>query len=92
MPTIDHLSKLFKALASKDLSAAARMAREIAAEEEKKGHGTAAQLLRGSLVSNGAKLLSDAEGSTGQVGQSAFLLTALSRGSSGVRGTGHIAQ
>src|ERR1017187_6239972 len=84
MPTIDHLSKLFKALASKDLSAAARMATEIAADEEKKGHGTAAQLLRGSLVSNGAKVLSDEESRTGQVGQSAFLLTALSRDSSHV--------
>jgi hypothetical protein len=84
MPTIDHLSKLFKALASKDLSAAARMATEIAADEEKKGHGTAAQLLRGSLVSNGANVLSDEESSTGQVGQSAFLLTALSRDSSHV--------
>jgi SpoVK/Ycf46/Vps4 family AAA+-type ATPase len=83
MPTIDHLSKLFKALASKDLSAAARMATEIAADEEKKGHGTAAQLLRGSLVSNGAKLFSDHGGAVERNVQSAFLLTALSRGTVG---------
>ncbi|HUA61458.1 MAG TPA: ATP-binding protein [Verrucomicrobiae bacterium] len=83
MPTIDHLSKLFKALASKDLPAAARLAADIAANEEKKGHGTAAQMLRGSLVPNGTKLLSDHQGVVvDRDGQSAFLISALSRGSS----------
>ncbi|MEO8657393.1 MAG: ATP-binding protein [Bryobacteraceae bacterium] len=82
MPTVNHLSKLFKALASRDLPAAARMATEIAADEEKKGHGTAAQLLRGSLVSNGTKVHSDQEAGVERNGQSAFLLTALSRGTS----------
>ena len=70
MPTVNHLSKLFKALASKDLAAAARTAAEIAADEEKKGHGTAAQLLRGSLVSNGTKVHSDQEGGVEHNGQS----------------------
>lgn len=82
MPTIDHLSKLFKALASKDLPAAARLAADIAADEEKKGHGTAAQMLRGSLVPNGTRLLSDQEVVVDRGGQSAFLLSALSRGRS----------
>lgn len=82
MPTVDHLSKLFKALASKDLPAAARLAADIAAAEEKKGHGTAAQLLRGSLVPNGTRPLSEHEAPIDRGGQSAFLLTALSRGRS----------
>lgn len=82
MPTIDQLAKLFKALASKDLSAAARLAADIAADEERKGHGTAAQMLRGSLVPNGTRLLSDQGGQVEKGGQSAFLLSALSRGRS----------
>src|SRR5207302_5092235 len=47
MPTIDQLSKLFKAIASKDFLSSEQLARQIAAEEEKKGHRTAAQLLKG---------------------------------------------
>jgi AAA+ superfamily predicted ATPase len=82
MPTIDHLSKLFKALGRKDLPAAAEVAGEIASEDEKKGHGTAAQLLRGSLVPNGTKVLSAQDGAFGHNGEAAFLLTALSRGRS----------
>ena len=62
MPTIDQLSKLFKALASKDLPTAEHVAHEIASDEEEKGHRTAAQLLKESLVSNGARSLSALDG------------------------------
>ncbi len=82
MPTIDHLSKLFRALGSRDLSAATRFATEIAAAEERKGHGTAAQILRGSLVPNGAQILSAEQDGKDRGNQSAFLLSALSRGRS----------
>jgi SpoVK/Ycf46/Vps4 family AAA+-type ATPase len=55
MPTLDQLSKLFKAIARTDSQLALHLASEIATSEEKKGHRTAAQLLRASLVLNGAK-------------------------------------
>lgn len=53
MPTVEQLSKLFKALARGDLVCAEREASAIAAEEQRKGHTTAAQLLKGALASNG---------------------------------------
>jgi len=55
MPTVDLLSKLFKAVASKDIELAEQVATQIAYDEEQKGHRTAAQLLKGSLVPNGVK-------------------------------------
>jgi SpoVK/Ycf46/Vps4 family AAA+-type ATPase len=53
MPRIDQLSRLFKAVAAKDFATAQKLASEIAADEEEKGHHTAAQFLKGSLVTNG---------------------------------------
>ena len=55
MPTIEQLSKLFKALAHQDLDAAERQASAIAADEQRKGHTTAAQLLKGALARNGTQ-------------------------------------
>jgi SpoVK/Ycf46/Vps4 family AAA+-type ATPase len=84
MPRIDELSRLFKALVSKNYSAAEGIANEIAAEEEKKGHRTASQLLKGSLVSNGTKTLSDDHGQRNNNGSSALLMSALSSRTSNV--------
>jgi len=53
MPSIDQISKLFAALAHKDLQAAEQIAGQIAAGEEEKGHHTASQRLRGALAPNG---------------------------------------
>jgi len=53
MPRIDQLSRLFKAVATQDFASAQELAAEIAATEERNGHHTAAQLLKGSLVPNG---------------------------------------
>ena len=84
MPSIDRLSKLFKALAGNDLQAAEEVARQIAADEDKMGHRTAAQLLRGSLASNGTggvnggRLLGRVEGTVSLAG-------ALTRRSSSVQ-------
>jgi len=77
MPSIDHISKLFKALAHKDFATAEQIAGQIAADEERKGHHTASQRLRGALAPNG-KVAFDREGS---VPSSApmFLSGALSR-------------
>lgn len=55
MSTIRQLSRLFQALSTKDLDSAERIANEIVSLEEKKGHRSAAQLLRGSLQSNGIR-------------------------------------
>jgi SpoVK/Ycf46/Vps4 family AAA+-type ATPase len=53
MPNIDQISNLFKALAHRDLETAEQIAGQIAAEEERKGHHTASQRLRGALAPNG---------------------------------------
>ena len=53
MPRIDLVAKLLRAVGQRDLVSAEKIASEIAAHEERKGHHTAAQLLRGSLVGNG---------------------------------------
>lgn len=55
MSGITKLSKLFHAIAGRDWSGAQQLAREIASEEERKGHRTAAQLLRGALHHNGSR-------------------------------------
>ncbi|MCL4843486.1 MAG: ATP-binding protein [Bryobacteraceae bacterium] len=78
MPSIEKLSKLFKALASSNLQAAEEVARQIAAEEDRKGHRTAAQLLRGSLVPNGTSNL-NGQASQGRIESPSFLMGALSR-------------
>lgn len=53
MATTDRLSKLFHAIAARDWDRAGLLAAEICTEEEKKGHRTAARLLRGALHPNG---------------------------------------
>jgi SpoVK/Ycf46/Vps4 family AAA+-type ATPase len=49
---INKLSKLFSALADQDVPRAQQFASEIVADEERKGHHTAAKLLKGSLRPN----------------------------------------
>jgi SpoVK/Ycf46/Vps4 family AAA+-type ATPase len=53
MPTTRKLSELFRAIASDDFTRAASVAAEICKAEERKGHRSAARLLRGALHSNG---------------------------------------
>ena len=53
MATTDRLSKLFHAIATRDWDGVEFGAAEICREEEKKGHRTAARLLRGALHPNG---------------------------------------
>lgn len=78
MPSTEKLSKLFKALASNNLQAAGDLALQIAADEDRKGHRTAAQLLRGSLVTNGTSDLSG-QATQGRIESASFLMGALSR-------------
>jgi len=80
MPPIRQLAKLFQALSHQDLEAAKQFAAGIADAEEKKGHGSAAQALRGALHSNGFRKSRPAEPITGTVANGNFLETALSRG------------
>ena len=79
MPTIDQLSKLFKALAHKDLDAAEQLAAAIAADEERKGHGTAAQVLKGSLTTNGARSVVEQQMPAPKNGMAVLLTGALSQ-------------
>jgi SpoVK/Ycf46/Vps4 family AAA+-type ATPase len=53
MATTDRLSRLFHAIAARDWDRAESVATGICVEEEKKGHRTAARLLRGALHPNG---------------------------------------
>jgi SpoVK/Ycf46/Vps4 family AAA+-type ATPase len=84
MPTIDQLSRLFKALSNGDSHGAEQIAIQIASDEEKKGHRTAAQLLKGSLVPNGTKSLVDEQRRPSTNGSSAILMSALSSRSAAV--------
>jgi AAA+ superfamily predicted ATPase len=54
MPTTRQLAELFRAIAGHDADAASRLAAQICAAEEKKGHRAAARLLRGALQANGS--------------------------------------
>ncbi len=54
MATTDRLTKLFHAIASSDWESAKSVAVEICADEERKGHRTAARILRGALHPNGS--------------------------------------
>lgn len=83
MPTITELAKLFKALAHKDLGTAEEIAGRIACDEEKKGHRTAAQILKGSLVANGTKPVIEDRTALGNP-LPALLLNALSTRTSSV--------
>jgi SpoVK/Ycf46/Vps4 family AAA+-type ATPase len=53
LATIKKLSKLFRALSEQSVASAATIADEIVADEENKGHRTAAKILKGSLRPNG---------------------------------------
>ena len=53
MPSSLVLSRLFKAIATRDLRAATEIAETVIATEERSGHRSAAALLRGALSSNG---------------------------------------
>lgn len=80
MPPIRQLAKLFQAVSHRDIDAAQQLAAEIADAEEKKGHSSAAQTLRGALHSNGMRKNRAAESITGTVTNGNFLEVALSRG------------
>ncbi len=54
MATTRRLADLFRAIAAEDLSGAASIASEICKGEERKGHRSAARVLRGALHANGA--------------------------------------
>ena len=85
MPTIRQLATLFKALSGKDLESAEQIAKQIASFEEKKGHHSAAQLLRGSLHPNGIKGHRAHEPISGILTNGNFLEAALSRGQNTTR-------
>ncbi|MBK5295158.1 MAG: ATP-binding protein [Acidobacteriia bacterium] len=85
MPTIEQLSKLFRALAQKDLDSAARLASVIAADEERKGHTTAAQLLQGALAQNGAQSVVERSAHASMNGTASLLSGALSERTGAVR-------
>jgi SpoVK/Ycf46/Vps4 family AAA+-type ATPase len=80
MPTIRQLTKLFQALSEKDLESAGQIAKQIVSSEEKKGHHSAAQRLRGSLHSNGVRGHRAVEQISGVLTNGNFLEAALSRG------------
>jgi SpoVK/Ycf46/Vps4 family AAA+-type ATPase len=79
MPTIRQLSRLFQALAERDLPSAEQIAKQIASFEEKKGHHSAAQALRGSLHSNGIRGHRAPEPLSGILTNGNFIEAALSK-------------
>lgn len=85
MPTIRQLAKLFQAVSARDLESAEQIAKQIAGFEERKGHHSAAQLLRGSLHSNGISGHRAPEPISGILTNGNFLEAALSRGRSSTR-------
>src|SRR5436309_11149211 len=85
MPTIRQLAKLFQALSTRDLLYAEQIANQIVSLEEKKGHRSAAQLLRESLQSNGIRGHRAAEPISGTLTNGNFLEAALSRSQSSTR-------
>ena len=80
MPTTRQLAKLFQAVSGRDLESAEQIARQIASFEERKGHHSAAQLLRGSLHSNGVRGDRAVKQIAGILTNGHFLEAALSRG------------
>ncbi len=58
MATINKLSKLFSALAEQDVGRAQQFASQIVTDEERKGHHSAAKLLKGSLRPNNGRKIS----------------------------------
>lgn len=85
MPTIRELARLFSAVSAHDVQSATQIAGHIAALEEKKGHHSAAQRLRGSLHSNGMKGHRPIEQLSGVLTNGNFLEAALSKGHASVR-------
>lgn len=85
MPTIEQLSKLFSALAHRDLEAAERQASVIAEDEARKGHSTAAQVLKGALSANGVQSVVDRNLHRPQNGTAVLLTGALSQRTTPVR-------
>jgi SpoVK/Ycf46/Vps4 family AAA+-type ATPase len=79
MPTIRQLAKLFQAVSQEDLQLAKQTAKQIASSEEKKGRHSAAQLLRGSLESNGIRGYRASEPISGILTNGNFIEAALSR-------------
>jgi AAA+ superfamily predicted ATPase len=59
MPNISQLTKLFHAIALNDQHRARDIANDIIAAEEKKGHSTAVQMLKGALNPNGHGLATE---------------------------------
>src|SRR5262245_21163969 len=78
MPTIRQLSKLFQAVSQGDLQSAEYAARQIASAEEKKGHHSAAEQLRGSLQPKGIKGHRASEPISGILANGNFIEAALS--------------
>lgn len=76
------LAKLFRAIAEQDWQSAMQLARTVAGDEEKKGHRSAAQALRGSLNPN-AKAVGNPPSSHG--GTTSILSTALQQINQGFR-------
>jgi hypothetical protein len=75
---LNHLAKLFRAVAARDWNSAVAVAREVASAEERIGHHVAAQRLRGALTSNGHGLRADSVGEgpeLSQSGSSTYLLS-----------------
>jgi SpoVK/Ycf46/Vps4 family AAA+-type ATPase len=79
MPTIRQLAKLFQAVAQGDTQSAEQAAKQIAVSEEKKGHHSAAQLLKSSLQSNGIRGHRASESISGILTNGNFIEAALSR-------------
>jgi SpoVK/Ycf46/Vps4 family AAA+-type ATPase len=76
MPTVRNLARLFHAIAEKDLHKATSIANDIAGAEEKTGHHSAAQRLRGALYANGNRTNRPLESATTLV-SAEFLESAL---------------
>jgi SpoVK/Ycf46/Vps4 family AAA+-type ATPase len=85
MPTARQLARLFQAISERDIASAEQIAKQIAGVEEKKGHHSAAQLLRGSLHPNGIRGHRAAEPISGVLSNGNFLEAALSKGQSFTR-------
>lgn len=85
MPTVAKLAKLFQAIATRDFESAEQIAKQIAASEDNARHHSAAQLLRGSLQSNGIRGHRPIEHVTGIATNGNFMEAALNRKQSPTR-------
>jgi SpoVK/Ycf46/Vps4 family AAA+-type ATPase len=78
MPTVRQLARLFRSLAEGDLSPAKQIADEIIAAETKKGHHSAAQVLKSALHAKQIRYSRAVDAVAGTGSDSAFLELALS--------------